>query len=335
MEVIPCTDNISWDEWAEPIAGASFLQSWEWGEFQRSVGHEPIRVFLKDAGKIIDGFQGFFHTVGMGITYLYVPGSNRDVFEHKEVINFLKTLKVTFVRVEAAHQNTGNDFAPAMPIGVSPTKARQPQQTILLDLSQPQDALLSEMHTKTRYNIRLAEKKGVHVIEEQSADVFWQLMQETAGRGAFRSHDLSYYQAFLKLSNVHQVTAYVGDQPAVSNLCLSFGDTFVYVHGASSSKYRAYMAPYLVQWRTIEHAKALGFKYYDMWGVAPQVPNESTEHTKCFHNYCWDDRHRFAGITRFKVGFGGLPYTNPDPIDIVFKSVPYKFYKLIHRLRHR
>ena len=337
MEIRECTDSANWNSWASAIPQASFLQSWEWGEFQRSGGNTPVRFLIYQGKETVGGFQGMYHQLPLGIKYLYVPGCNLQTFQAPEIVMALKKIGVAFVRVEAfAHTNQGK--TPSIfqkEIQTRPTHARQPHQTMLLDLIQDEETLLANMHSKTRYNIRLAERKGVHVVEEQNADVFWELNQQTTDRGDFRSHQKEYYERFLQLPDVHQVTAYLGDTPIVSNLCLSYGDTFVYVHGTSSSAHRNYMAPYLVQWRTIQHAKSLGFRYYDFWGVAPQVVSRDGAQATCFDNYCWDETHRFAGITRFKAGFGGIPVMHPDAIDIVLRPFSYHVYRTVHAIVKR
>ena len=330
-----CTDAANWDAWASAMPRASFLQSWEWGEFQQAGGNAPLRFLTYEEDHVVGGFQGLVHQLPLGIKYLYVPGGDQAIFQDPATLAELKKRKLAFVRLEAfAHGQPEQPFE-TKGARTKPTHSRQPHQTMLLDLSQDLDTLLANMHSKTRYNIRLAERKGVHVIEEQSADVFWQLNEQTTDRGGFKSHSKEYYERFLQLPDVHQVTAYIGDTPIVSNLCLSYGDTFVYVHGASSSAHRNYMAPYLVQWQTIQHAKSLGFRYYDFWGVAPQVTPQEGKQATCFHNYCWDETHRFAGITRFKAGFGGTPLAHPEAMDIILQPLQYQLYAALHSILRR
>ena len=192
------------------------------------------------------------------------------------------------------------------------------------------------MHPKTRYNIRLAERKGVAVCEEKDAEVFWRLNQETAARDQFKSHSKEYYKKMLAFDFAHQLTAEYQGQPIASNILIHSGDTMTYLHGASSQTRREAMAPYLLQWRGMELAWRLGRTKYDLWGVAPEVEmgNEKREERMiaCFHNYCWDAEHKWGGITRFKVGFGGEPVLYGEAADVVLQSWKYKMYRLMYRM---
>jgi len=200
------------------------------------------------------------------------------------------------------------------------TKNVQPADTLLLDLNKTEEELSAEMHQKTRYNIKLAEKKGVKVekVEDQkeAINIFKELIKETSARDKFTPHSNSYYRKMLKSldKNVCSWVAKYEDKVLAANIVVNFGDTVTYLHGASSNKHRNLMAPHLLQWEQIKWAKGNGFQIYDFWGIS-------------------DSDSRWAGFTRFKRGFGGWEKKLPGTFDLVHNQRMYKLYKLIKKFR--
>ena len=186
------------------------------------------------------------------------------------------------------------------------------------------------MHSKTRYNIKLSERKGVKIKQEKNIDIFWELNKETTNRDGFKSHDKKYYEKMLGSNIIHQFTAYMDDAPIASNICVGFRDTFTYLHGTSGNCHRSLMAPYLLQSKQIEYAKENNFTKYDFWGIAPK--NEGKLQT-IFHDLSWDLDNKWTGITRFKAGFGGERKNYPNGLEIVLNPTKYKLYKLAKKIR--
>ena len=342
MTIRICTDKDSWELWQQ-AHGGEFLQSWDWGEFQRSVGREPARW---QAGE--NYVQGFVHHLPLGMKYLYVPrcrmparqspgGSRRlaggQNAECKIFLDGVKDYGYTFVRIEPIEQV---DFS----FGIwhlAFTRNRQPQHTLILDLTKSPEQLLAEMHPKTRYNIHLAERKGVTVRVEKNLDVFWQLNQQTIHRDKFRSHDKRYYEKMLRLDTVWQLTAYLGEIPIGTHILVVYGKRATYLHGASANEQRELMAPYLLQWAGIKMAMDEGCGEYDLWGVAPLRSSSCAGQapSTCFHNYCWEATHPWTGVTRFKAGFGGMPKSYPSAQDVIFHPSLYRLYALARAVRAR
>jgi len=192
----------------------------------------------------------------------------------------------------------------------------QPSKTLILDLTKSEDELLQAMHQKTRYNIRLAEKKGVKIMEvgANRFEEFWQLLVSSGDRDKFNLHGRSYYQAMLKLANdfVKLFFAEYQGKPLAGSLVTFFGDSATYIHGGSSDKNREIMAPYALHWQIIKQAKQLGYKYYDFHGV---------------------DAAKWPGVTRFKMGFGGQVINYPGTFDLVYDTGWYNIYKMVRRVR--
>ncbi|PIR03275.1 MAG: hypothetical protein COV60_01225 [Candidatus Magasanikbacteria bacterium CG11_big_fil_rev_8_21_14_0_20_43_7] len=295
---------------------SEFLQSWEWGEFQATVGNRPIRVSV--GGLMI---QGFVHSLPLGMAYVYWP--RISIIEYrmlgKNISNFLEK-KLVFFRIESIER-------PDIPHSIFYIQNRQPQHTLILDLAKSEDELLADMHSKTRYNIRLAEKKGVEIREEKNREWFWKLNEETTQRDGFKSHGKVYYETMLELPIVHQLTAFFEDKPIASQIYIGWNGRCTYLHGASSNEYRNLMAPYLLQWESIKIAKKFGNTEYDLWGVA--APKE---HGKRFHNYSWDETDKLSTVTRYKAGFGGTVKSYPDAFEIPLRPALYRLFQLAKRV---
>ncbi len=313
MKIKICENKGEWEKWQKQKNLPSFLQSWDWGIFQGKMGQKPLR--LQILGSQSDQIQGFVHKLGLGVQYGYFPRLESYLPEMKD---WLDKQGLAFIRLEPLQE---------IQSGV-PVKNRQPQQTLILDLTKSAEELLQGMHSKTRYNIGLGERKGVTIKQEKNLDVFWQLNQETTERDQFQSHDKEYYKKMLDLDMCHQLTAYVDNKPVVSNLLIIFHNTCTYLHGASSQYHKNLMAPYLLQWQGIKLAKSLGCQYYDFWGIASK-----TSAGECFNNFCWQEAHDLSGVTRFKAGFGGSYVEYPVACDIILNRWKYGLYKLARKIK--
>jgi len=180
----------------------------------------------------------------------------------------------------------------------------QPPRTILVDIAAEEAALLAQMKSKTRYNIRLAARKGVTVYEGTVDDVavFYALMQETGARDGFGTHREAYFHYALELFRpVNQAALLLAavDGEAVAGLMVfALGQTAWYFYGASSNRHRNKMPAYALQWAAIQWAKAHGCAHYDLWGI-PDADLETLEaQFTTRHDDLW-------GVYRFKRGFGG------------------------------
>lgn len=335
MKMILCVDENSWNKGNSLNFSDEFLQSWQWGEFQRSVGNMPVRYIFEENGRFIAKVQGFEYRVFGIIKFVYFPKisfAQMSVQDKAVFFNFFKKQGYMFARIEPI-----NEVENIAGYEIIKVNNRQPKNTFILHITKIEQELAENMHAKTRYNIGLADKKGVKARVEKNIDVFWSLNMQTVERDKFKSHNKEYYKKMLDMDICHQLVAYIGDAPVASNICISFGGVFTYLHGASSSEYRNLMAPYLLQWESIKLAKSLGNKKYDFGGTAPiyfekEIKQKNIKAPTCFNNFCWDVTHKWTGITRFKVGFGGEPKNYPDMVEVVFKAGAYKLFTTIKKL---
>jgi lipid II:glycine glycyltransferase (peptidoglycan interpeptide bridge formation enzyme) len=185
-------------------------------------------------------------------------------------------------------------------LGFAPTyPPSQPRSSWVLDIAPEPDSLLAAMKQKTRYNIRLAGRKGVKVIEGTEGDLeaFYRLYRDTAERDDFFIHSRQVYERmfslFCRAGNFCLLLARFQGQIIAAVTLVRFGQTCWYVHGASSNEHRNLMAPYLLQWESIQRARAWGCTLYDFRAV-PDVLREDQD---------------MYGVYRFKEGFGGYHVT--------------------------
>ncbi len=317
MEIINIADREIYNNFVLRQENCQFLQSWEWGDFQLSVGSKVIRLGLKVGNEVIYALTLIKKSLPLGLNYYYSPRIDLSPLDADKLSALLKGIadlavsdKVIFFRFEPLAKFSNSDFQ----FPISKTIDIQPSKTLVLDLTDSEEELMSAMHPKTRYNIRLTERKGVTVREADSNefDGFWRLMQETKNRDGFRLHGEAYYRKMLEIPFVKLFVAEYESSIIAGNILSFFGNSATYVHGASSSRNRNIMAPYALQWKTITEAKKHNLSHYDFNGI---------------------DEGKWPGVTRFKKGYGGVEINFPGTFDLIFNGFRYSAYKMIRKIR--
>lgn len=306
-------DQQHWDELVLQTPGASFLQSWGWGELQRELGYTFWRLQETDGvALVIKRELRFKHN------WLYSPRGPIAATPATQalLLDQLLALGATeqsfFVRSETAE---------ALSKPWRPGIAVQPTTTLVLDLTQTEPALLAAMHQKTRYNIKVASRQGVTVrFSHDSDDIehFIRLATDVSERSSFQYHPAEYYRTLMRVLDHHGAELALAEHNGAvlaAHILMNYGGVTTYIHGASSSTQRSLMAPHLLQWESIKRAQQSMSTQYDFYGIAPPSAG---------------DEHPWAGITRFKRGFGGVVLTYPGAYDRVLKSRPYRLYRLLH-----
>lgn len=328
-------DKHSWNKFVlehAPRSGA-FLQSWEWGGFQEAVGKEVRRYQDSDSlAQVVShplplGLKGWNLYRGPIVRESGIRNKELGIFD--TIIPDLKKTNGLFIHIEPNEEFQVSSFDPAghHPKGdkLQAAKTRQPQHTLIVDLRKHEEFLLSEMHEKTRYNIRLAEKHGVQIKKSDSIDDFLKLLKETAKRDQFSTHPEIYYRKMVEtMPEVKLFVAYHDGMPLAAALVIFFGNTATYLHGASSNEKRNLMASHLLHWRIMQEAKSHGCTSYDFWGIAPFLESRSKNQ---------EARHPWDGITRFKKGFGGEAISSPPALELPLKPFQYKIYRFLKTLR--
>ncbi len=304
---------------------AQFLQSSVWNKFQESMGNKVWQIGYIEKDEILAAASIIQKKIFLNYSCLYIARGPIIIDKTQDKNKYLKLILKVLRDLSIQTKKTGEVFFRFEPIfnfnleNISGVKDFQPSRTLLLDLEKSEDELLADMHQKTRYNIRLAEKKGVIVKKinnnKKAIDVFWKLIEKTSQRDGFTPHSKKYYAQMLELENFNLWTAEYQNNILVANIVVNFGDTITYLHGASSNKDRNVMAPHLLQWEQIKWAKERGFKIYDFWGIA----KEDSQNDK------------WLGFTRFKKGFGGQEKRLPGTFDLVYNQKIYRVYNFFKK----
>lgn len=195
-----------------------------------------------------------------------------------------------------------------------------PANTIVLDLTQDESAILNRMKPKTRYNIRLALRKGVNVVSAgmEGLETWYGLYTETALRNGLHLNSINYfYNMFASKTecsdkdvNVKLMIAYYEDIPLAAMFLVLSSHRATYLYGASSSRMRNLMPTYALQWRAIQIAKENNCREYDMFGVAPNC----------------DPSHPMYGLYKFKNGFGGEIFHQLGCWDYPIEEEKYNYF---------
>lgn len=291
-------------------------QSPEWGEVKTKIGTPAVKV---------GGVQFTLHkTPFLPFNVGYCPKVDVEKIDWEELKAVGKERNCIFIKIEPFESIKVLKCQGVKDRELRPSKPIFATQTILLDLTKSEEELLGGMKQKTRYNVRLAEKKGV-VVEErddpEALEIFLKLQKETAKRQGFFVHPDSYYQSVWEVLHpkdmAHLLIAKVENTPVVAWMLLKHQETLYYPYGGSSTEFKKYMASNLMMWEAIKLGKRLGCKTFDLWGATD------------------DKSDPWYGFTRFKLGYGGQLVSFPNTYDLILKPVWYKIFILADKLRWR
>lgn len=318
MNVTTCDNPEIWENWLKQhISTNAFAASFAWGDILAKDGGVVERLMVVEDDQILALAQIVYKPLVFGWKYAFCPMGPIAINQSAEakIADYLAK-KVSFLRLE------GNWIGG----GLERTIDVNPHATLILDLSQEESCILANMHPKTRYNIRVAERKGVTVEMKKDQNILLNLLRATGKRDGFRLHEAAHYTNVLNSAITSQFNAVENGQIVATAVSVAFGDTFTYLYGASDYQYRASMAPVLLQWHMIQHAKKQGYKKYDFFGIAPLKKSEDGESI-------YDAKHQYGGVTRFKLGFGGEYVETPGTRDLIFNRKQYNIYRLLRRIR--
>ncbi len=313
-----------WNHFLESHPTAHLLQMGNWGELKKDFGWEPVRL-ISDQGV---GVQILLRRLPLGLTLGYMPkpvlgGQLASVGEGfwKEVDAVCKKHRAVFLKIEPDTWD-GQFIPPSLSFIPSPQNI-QPPRTIILSIRENEDQILARMKPKCRYNIRLAEKKGVTVRVWDNISAFYDMMTVTGGRDNFGVHSKAYYQRAYELFHPKGlcellVAEYEGN-PLASLMVFANGKRAWYVYGASNDHERNRMPTYLLQWEAIRWAKTRGCEEYDLWGVPDENEETLEANFEVRHDGLW-------GVYRFKRGFGGELKRAAQAVDRVYNPLLYWLY---------
>ncbi len=296
-------DSRQWNAALLTLPAGHVLQSWEWGEVKGRHRWTPVRLLWEQDGCAVGAAQvlrrSLPHTPWR---ILYAPkGPALDyarpaLFDRvvDDLEQFARRQRAILLKIDPDTNLPAVTGALARRGWRYSGEQIQFRNTALLDLTPTLEELLAGMKSKTRYNIRLAGRKGVDVRMGAVRDIslFYEMYAETGRRDGFLIRPFAYYddvwRTFMDSGMAQMILAEVAHEPVAGLILFRLGDKVWYMYGASTSRHRNRMPNYALQWAAIRWARSVGCTVYDMWG-APDVLNPSD---------------RMWGVWRFKQGLG-------------------------------
>ena len=328
----PLSDNWkAWNEFVEATPETGFMQSSWWVDFRNSCGFENFGVTLKDGENIAGGAVVLKLQYTEGTYFYYIqdgpvlPCGDRLVGEEifGVILNEIEERRetepgtVSHLRIEPRWLTLPSFVSGFRPIAPLADPYLEARDTRCIDLRPSEDAILAQMKPKGRYNIHVARKHGVSIIEdtsEQGLADFQTIYEETAVRQGIRAKPPDYFQPLVSVfaPSRHRslfFAEYQGVRIATA-LVVYFGSRATYFFGGSRDIHRHVMAPYLLHFEIMRKAKALGHQWYDFWGIAPANQPD----------------HPWSSFTAFKSKFGGEEVHLVPTLDYVYDDAAYDRY---------
>lgn len=317
-------DRDLWNSIASSFKNTSILQTWEWGEIKRTTGWTPDFYVRKDeegnveAASLVLIREQRLTRIGPTFRIVYLPhGPLLDWSDDQlvrtvlsELADYGKNHQASYIKIDpqvfpedkripslsneslisqsTLHWMTGKGW-------LFSNQQIQFKNSFWIDLTPSEDELLAAMKQKTRYNIRLSERKGIEVREGGKADLdlLYEMYLETSIRDGFIIRPKVYYLdvwgKFIEADMAVPLIASYQGEPLAALMLFHFAGKSYYLYGMSTENHREKMPNYLLQWEAIKRSKQLDCEIYDLWG-APDVFEESD---------------RMWGVYRFKEGLGG------------------------------
>lgn len=327
-----------WDRFLQSYPDAHLLQTGAWGDLKAAFGWQADRVRVGETGAQVL-FRPLIARFPMGPTLAYVakgPVGPDWPSLWPEIDALCRRRRAVILKVEP------DSWEPETPQEagaleacfsgfVSGAEPIQPRQTVVVRLEGDEDDWLSRMKQKTRYNIRLAEKKGVQVRNSSNLEAFEQMMQVTGKRDGFGVHSLEYYrrayQLFYPQGLCDLLMAEYEGRPLAGLMVFARGARAWYLYGASNDEERNRMPTYLLQFEAMRWAKRHGCIEYDLWGI-PDAPEAELE------SGFTDRSDGLWGVYRFKRGFGGEIRRSAGAFDRAYLPLAYPLYRRWSARRH-
>ncbi len=321
----------AWDELVARLPSGNILQSSEWGDFKRKYGWSSRRLVVEECGQPLAGAQLLLRASPAG-ALAYLPRGPLVDFAAPQAADVL------LAEIHRLSRRAGAVFLKAEPdLERSPENERalrergfvrggsvQPTTTLVVDLRGSEQELRAGLSRSVRYNIGLAQRKGVRARLGEARDLpaFYQLLVETARRGLFAVHPYDYYvdlwQRMSRLGRAHLVVVEVeGKEPLAATMFLVYGQAAYQFYGASSSSGRRVKPNELLQWHALLRARELGCLSYDLWGVPEELEEPDSKQGAA------SVAGTMQGVYHFKRGFGGKLVRKLGSYDYVYSPTRY------------
>ncbi len=310
-----------WDNLQKSL-GASVLQSRDWADVQQQMGRQAFFAWSNHWS-----FVGF-ERKSSGLRYLLVPYGPTCAVAGTEAIEAVLALakkqKFDFVRIEPIGATRPDDL---VRLGAVKVAEFDPEYTLHLDLTKTEEELRSKMNSGHRNLINGTQRRGIEIVQsdkDSDFESFLRMLEDTAKRSKVKFHPRDYYKDVWKVMQPREsaklyIASHSGEAVAAA-LFYDYNGVRYYAHaGAYQQLNRKLNASVSLLWQAIIDAKKLGLVKFDMWGIAPSD----------------DPKHKWAGITSFKKGFGGEAVQYLGTYDIPINQAKYKIYRTYSKLRGR
>lgn len=343
-DCLTINDRNAWNAALSTVPYHHVLQTWEWGDFKGRHGWTAERLLFKRGSQTVALAQVLTRRAWpLPWTVMYVPkGPALDYADQPLRRMVLDALHAHARRRHAIFCKIDPDVVLGTGIPGTGEEVRDPlgeefqgelasrgwrfstdqiqfRNTVQVDLAQDENALLSAMKQKTRYNVRLASRKSVtvRVGGREDTELLFRMYAETAARDGFIIRPLEYYHdawgLFLEAGLACPLIAECAGEALAALILFHFGERAWYMYGASRDARRELMPNHLLQWEAIRWARASGYRVYDMWGA----PDDFAE-----SDPLW-------GVWRFKSGFGGRIVRHVGAWDIAASRPAHWLYSAI------
>jgi len=312
------------------------MQTWEWGEFRHQTGLKIERVGFFNAGRLDKALQVTFHPLPfINQTAGYFPkGYMPDEDQLAALKQLAKKNHALFIKLEpevakeVGHASAHRQLADFLvKHGAVPGRHLFSKYSFLIDLNKSETELFANLSSKTRYNVNLAARKGVEIVEntsDQGLETYIKILEETTQRNGFYAHTPDYFRKMwqnLKNSGMMKIFhAVYEDQVIVSWIIFVLHNKLYYPYGASRAIHREVMASNLMMWEMIRYGKQQKCTQFDLWGCLGPKPNP---------------RDAWFGFHRFKKGYGGRHMEYLGSYDLVINKPLYKVYTIAETWRWR
>lgn len=326
--------SVEWSQIQKQFPEANFLQSPEWGKMNELIGHKTIFADFNGRGWC----QMIVKNAKRG-RYLEIPGGplldwGDEVLVAQafaEIKAVAQREKCVFVRLRPQLRADAkyDDLLKAQGCQKAPMHLHA-EHTVMLDLTKSEEDLLKEMRRQTRYEVRRSERLGIGVWHANSEKIFCEfhtVQAATAARQGFIPPDLHTLLAERTAfgQNIQIYVSQTNDaQPIAYGMIFWSGDEAEYFEAASTELNHNVPGAYALQWQAIKDLKKLGLKRYNLWGIAPKDVHGKVS-----------AKHRYAGVTTFKTGFGGEIVEFVAAQDIVINQPKYLLNWLVETIRRK
>jgi lipid II:glycine glycyltransferase (peptidoglycan interpeptide bridge formation enzyme) len=320
------------------------VQSWEWGDAKEATGKKVFKYGFFDNTNMTDGFELSLHPLPAPLSMWnigYLPKCtlpNEDMlqslqaFGRKHNCVYIKIEPNVFgpssdLNVQNYLRSTRDELLTTKNVTIIEGKELFTKYNFLLDITKTDEELLANMHEKTRYNIGLAQRKGVQIQErtdEEGFKIFLKLYFETTKRQGYYGHDEFYHRKIWETLRAHDMVRLListyDNIPTSAWLLTNFHNTLYYQYGGSTTKFRNVMSSNLIAWSAIQLGKRMGMTTLDLWGAMSSTPNPADP---------------WYGFHRFKEGYGPTHIEYLGSYDMIINPPMYQIYNKLDKYRSK